>query len=61
MHIKHNKITGSVTIEFSWKEIFVLILKRKIFMDKELLKNFNMPFLNAMLENINNNLDDNKK
>jgi len=38
MIFKYNKKTETCDVEFSWKEIFTLITKRKIFLDKEGLR-----------------------
>lgn len=50
MKIIHNKNNDTCDIFFSWKEIFILILKRKIHLNREGFKIFGDSLLAILLD-----------
>jgi len=50
MKIIHNKNNNTCDLIFSWKEIFVLILKRKIHLNREGFKIFGDSLISILLD-----------
>lgn len=61
MEIKHNEKTGDVKFKFSWKEIFILIIKREIHYNKDMYRLVFNYFATPIIKNLENKLYDDKK
>jgi hypothetical protein len=61
MDIKHDKETGALSFHFSWKEILILITKKKLIFNVHTVKDLSTLIFTAVLENIKSKKYDDKK